>query len=244
MKWRGIIAILGCLATSYMVLADRPKLGGLMKHLFIGLDGTAVFTAHEYEPNAAVVLYQYPEDVYDPPADVLNDTYYSARYGWLAAGFISIPRDAGIFVQVVEQSPELSVYDEFTFEPLFGTLDSSLIWQWSGRMVHNWYAVDGCGHFRATYEVYVGQADGTPYPGFTSDEITLRFWAAVPVVEAADTDVDSDIDLHDLAELQRCVGEVVPSEAGCDCLDVDGSQLVDMADVEAVLDEVEGPLET
>ena len=110
-------------------------------------------------------------------------------------------------------------------------------------MVHNWYLADECGKYQATYRVYVGDAvTGIPLPAFSSDIVTL-YWQYVPDENLGDMNGDTDIDTHDLAQLQRCYTGVGPRPmpAICGCADFDGDDDVDFADFSVAAAAFGGP---
>lgn len=180
-------AATGVAATS--AAADLwPHVDGSMKHVMVALDGQALSVHVDGDPLERMEMLRYPGEEYTPPADVLNETYYSSRYGWLADGFIDLPGGAGIFVAVVTSDPGLMVYEggmrsmkeSHTYAPILGTDGNDEPWRWSGMMVHNWYAAAAPGDFEATYDVYVGDAaTGEPLDGYSGDRVTLLF-RAVP----------------------------------------------------------------
>jgi len=220
----------------------QPRMGGEMKHIFVTLSGNTIFLAIQGDPDERVWLLNYDE-AYDEPADVLNGTYYSGRFGWLAQGFWSVPPGRGIFVEVIGQTSSLRVYEEFTFAPILGTDGSPTHWQWSTSMTHNWYVADGCGKFEATYRVFVGdEITGEADPAYVPSEVTLR-WQVVPDRDLGDIDLDGDVDLLDFAEIQSCrtIGGGEPMLSACGCFDFDGDDDVDDADYEVFFSQVTLP---
>jgi len=154
---------------------DEPNLGGEMKHLLVTLEDSTIAVAFEGDPLEEIQFFNYGE-TYDPPADVLNGKGYSGRYGWLAGGFIDLPPGTGIWVERIEATPGLETWEALTFDPILGHAGSPDRWRWSGAMTHNWYASLDHDRFRATYEVYVGDAEtGEPDSGFAPATVTLRF---------------------------------------------------------------------
>lgn len=169
-----------------------PNSEGDMKHMLISLDQTTINVEMMGDPLERVSLIRYPGESYTHPADVLNDRYYTDRYGWVANGFIDLPAGAAIFIQTLDTDPGLDVYEGgmrsmkpmHTYDPILGTDGSSDTWQWGGTMMHNWYAADALGQYQVTYSIFVGdQATGTPLPGYSSDNVTLYF-NAVPAPSA------------------------------------------------------------
>lgn len=173
-----------------------PQVAGEMKHAMIGFDGTTI-TAHvddlPGEPATdPVVLVSYPGDDAYTAGGVLDGTFYSARYGWLAEGFIALPAGGAIWIEQLSATPGLNVYEggmrmmreNHTYAPLFGTEGSSSAWKWSGTMVHNWYSVDAPGTYDASYRVYIGdETTGAALTGFGSAVVSFSF-VAVPAPSA------------------------------------------------------------
>lgn len=233
MRRTGIVAaaIVVCAALVAQALAASPQLGGAMKHMLVAQVDQSLVVVLEGDPNERIQLYDYGE-TYDPPADVLNDMAYSGRYGWLANGRFNLPSGAQIWVELVEQSDDLWVYEELTFDPLWGTDGSSLRWQWDGTMVHNWYASDVCGEFYATYSVYVADSAGEPLAGWTPGLVTLH-WAST-LTPAGDLDGDSAVTSTDLSILLTNFGASgVSHEDG----DVNEDGVVDSTDLSLLLAE-------
>lgn len=162
---------LGMVAST--AVADIPKMGGEMNHVFVTLDQQQVFVTIERPEETPHTLFNYRES-YDGPASVLNRRGYNAQYGWFPNGFISLPTDASMWVEVLDQTEGLGTYEQGSFDPIFGTAGSSSRWVWNGTMVHNWYAAAVVGDYAAAYSVFVGYTDtGEPYPGYTAGGITL-----------------------------------------------------------------------
>lgn len=161
-----------------------PHVDGSMKHLLVSLDGQVLSVHIDGDADERMDMIRYPGERYTAPADVLNEKYYSSRYGWLADGFIDLPAGAGVFVGVLDSDPGLEVYEGgmrsmlqmHTYAPILGTDGNNGPWQWSGMMTHNWYAALAPGMYDATYEVYVGDAStGEALAGYTPDRVTLHF---------------------------------------------------------------------
>jgi hypothetical protein len=81
-----------------------------------------------------------------------------------------------MWVEAVEQTDGLRTHAQGTFEPILGTDGAPLRWEWNGTMTHNWSSAFSFGDYAATYRVFVGYFDGTPYPGYSPGEVTLA-WA-------------------------------------------------------------------
>ena len=164
-------ALIAIASTAY---ADTPTLGGPMSHILVTLFNQQIYLSFE-SPSMSTVTMQDNDGSFVGDAQVLNDTGYNAQFGWLANGFISLPPSSGIFIRSVSSSPYLSVFEQGSFDPIFGTGDSSSLWQWDGTMTHNWYSSDVHGPHHALYEVFVGDLSGNPLAGYQSGSIDLNF---------------------------------------------------------------------
>ncbi len=212
-----------------VALGDTPHLGGPMKHILVSQQGMALLATLEGDPNEVLVLQRYDE-TYGPPAEVLNDTAYNGQYGWLASGFFNLPPNSGVWVELLEQTPGLSTYQQGDFAPIFTTAGSSSIWRWNGTMVHNWYAVLDCGMYEARYEIYVGDNAGNRLSEYQPATIRLR-WIE-PSLPVGDLNADGQVDLSDLSLLLVHFGETgaTPEEG-----DLSGDGIVDLTDLSMLL---------
>lgn len=173
-----------------------PHNEGPMEHVLITLDSdTQTLTVTPPEVDEALPLRCFAGETYDPPADVLSGACYNDQYGWLPGGFISLPPDSAIWIEVVDPSAELGTYEggmrsmtpTHSYDPLFGTDGSPERWMWDGTMMHNWYAATTPGPHTATYHVYVGDLSGNPLPGYIGDEVTLAWSLGSEPTPAAST---------------------------------------------------------
>lgn len=178
-----VLSVVG-LASAALADDSWPHSEGSMKHMLVSLDQQTLNVEMMGDPLEKVDLIAYPGEQYTHPADVLDNRYYTDRYGWAADGFIDLPAGAAIFVQVLTTDPGLDVYEGgmrsmkqmHTYAPILGTDGSSDMWQWDGTMMHNWYAADTTGLYQVSYSVYVGdEATGAPLAGYTGDQVTLYF---------------------------------------------------------------------
>lgn len=210
--------------------AATPRLGGPMKHILVSQVGNQLVVGLEGDPLERLTMRRYDE-MYDPPADVLNGKYYNGQYGWLANGFFNLPPGSAVWVRREAHSPALEAYEALTFLPIFGTDGSSEIWQWSGVMVHNWYAAVACGDYQASYTVYVGDAAGTPLSGWGAASVMLYWRAGEPL--PGDLDHSGTVDLADLSTLLSSFGSsgVLPEDG-----DLDGDGAVTLADLSVLLE--------
>lgn len=81
-----------------------------------------------------------------------------------------------------------------SYEPMFGTSGSSMIWEWPGSMIHNTYAVlkPDESNYSATYKVYFGdETTGQPIAGYDDATVTLE-WTATPEPARAIIYVDAN----------------------------------------------------
>ncbi len=169
-------------------MAGLPNLHGMpMEHVMLSFED-GVVGAHA-GPTAAdpVLMRRFAGESYDGAASVLDGTYYSDQYGWLADGFISLGADEFMWIERVSSTAGLDVYEggmrmmrEFhSYDAILGTDGSSDRWMWGGTMTHNWYSADAPGDYAATYFVYVGDANGDAYTRYRGAAVTLYF-SAVP----------------------------------------------------------------
>jgi len=156
-----------------------------MEHVMISMTNNQI-DAHTND-GAMVDLLRFAGESYSGDASVLDDSYYSDQYGWVADGFIDLSAGEFMWISFVSGTDGLDVYeggrrtmsDTHTYDAIQGTDGSDNAWMWSGVMTHNWYSVQEAGLYEATYEVYVGDADGNALTAYTSDTVTLNF-NAVP----------------------------------------------------------------
>ena len=153
----------------------------------LSFDDGAVHAHVGNDASSPILMNRFAGETYDGAASVLDDTFYSSQYGWLADGFISLGQDEFMWIEHVSSTAGLNVYegglrmmrDMHTYEAIQGTDGSDDAWMWGGTMMHNWYSADELGSYEATYRVFVGDADGNAYSQYTSDTVTLYF-NAVP----------------------------------------------------------------
>ena len=183
-----MLATIGMMSAG-VCAAQAPNLGGSMLHLLLEQEGSSIVIDYETPVSGPIEMFRYQGEMYAGAASVLDDTYYSGRFGWLANGFFNLPAGSGVFVENLGSSEGLRCYDAFSYAPILGTDGSDLVWQWSGAMTHNWYSVDGPGEYSATYRVYVGDGStGEPLAGWEAAELTLEWM--VPVDCVADVNGD------------------------------------------------------
>lgn len=164
-----------------------PNVWGPMEHIEISMSNGAVHTHVGTHAGNAIELQRFAGENYDGAAAVLDDSYYSSQYGWVADGFISLEAGEFMWVEHVSSTAGLNVYEGgmrmmremHSYDAILGTDGSDDAWMWSGTMVHNWYSADALGSYEATYEVFVGDASGNAVLGYESAMVTLNF-NAVP----------------------------------------------------------------
>jgi len=164
--------------------AQWPRSEGGMNHILIDFDGTNVSAELDTETIPSPLPLRAFDETYEPPADVLNGKAYNDQYGWLADGIFSPPAGTAFWVETLDATPGLEVYeggmrpmrDMHTYAPILGTDGSSLRWKWSGAMTHNWYAASEFGDYSARYVVYIGdEITGEPVDGYGSDVVSLNW---------------------------------------------------------------------
>jgi hypothetical protein len=158
-----------------------------MEHIMLTFNNGEVHAHVGTDASTPIEMQRFEGETYDGAASVLNDTYYSSQYGWLADGFISLGQDEFMWIEHVSSTAGLNVYEGgmrmmrelHTYDAIQGTDGSDDAWMWGGTMTHNWYSVDALGSYEATYRVFVGDASGNAYSQYASDTVTLYF-NAVP----------------------------------------------------------------
>ena len=191
----GLIAVLGLAASAS---ADTPRLGGPMVHVEVGFDGAAL-SVHKGSTDT-LVLHAYAGEVYDAPADCLNETMYNAQYGWVIAGAWTLPEGTSLWIEELDATPGLNVYAARTsaspYAPIFGTAGSAEVIFWNGMMAHNWYSTIQQGRYQATYRVYLGDAAGNPVENYAAAEVRLDWTTGLPCI--GDFDGSGTIAVPDL----------------------------------------------
>ena len=182
-----------CVALAALVMPIAPSsyaqgvsFGGLMQHVTINVgppvDGQfPLMATFDEDPGEGLGMVLGADDL-AAPFDVLSGRAYNAQFGWLRQGIWGPGAGEGAFIQLVDQSPGLSVYQgafgvdtggtgqsdtlngAHTLAPILGTDGSPDYWQWDGRMTHNWYVSDVAGPHFATYDLFVAEVlpDGRP----------------------------------------------------------------------------------
>ncbi len=153
----------------------------------VSMDGSNLHAHVNTSATNPIELLQFSNESYERNASALDDQYYSDQYGWVLDGIVDPGFGNSIWIEMSSQSEGLSTYEggrrmmieAQTFNPIFGTDDSSTNWQWSGMMTHNWYSASQLGDYEASYRIYIGDSNGNAISGFGEANVTLNF-RAVP----------------------------------------------------------------
>jgi hypothetical protein len=165
---------------------DLPRVVGGMRHVMITVEN-GVLHAHVETGSLATEMYAFPEDTYGGAAGVLNGSYYSSQYGWLAGGFIALGDGESIVIENTAMDEGLRVYEggmrmmreTHTYAPIFGTDGSSAESLWSGTMRHDWFAASELGAYEASFRLFVQDESGRQVASYGDASVTL-FFSAVP----------------------------------------------------------------
>ncbi len=174
-------------ASTAIAGVSLPNVWGPMEHVMISLENGAVHAHVNTDATSPIELHRFEGQPYDGASSVLQDTYYSSQYGWIADGFINLGADEFMWIERIDASDGLNVYEGgmrmmremHTYNAIQGTDGSDDAWNWGGTMVHNWYSADTLGAYEATYRVFVGDEFGNAFAQYQSDTVTLNF-NAVP----------------------------------------------------------------
>ncbi|WP_428388607.1 dockerin type I domain-containing protein [Mucisphaera sp.] len=197
---KAITTALATLCLTTTAHANGVSLGGLMNHLNVGVaapvNGTFPLTiSFDTNPGDGLEMVL-GEPPLEEPFNILEDRAYNAQYGWLRQGRWGPGPGEGVFIELIDATPGLSIYEgafgtdanggtsddlngQHTLAPIFGTEDTSTLWQWDGRMTHHWVVSDAPGNYEATFQIYVAEnlngAPGDLSPTFLPGEITLAW---------------------------------------------------------------------
>lgn len=138
-----------------------------MVHVMIGVHEGMIHAHAESVPGGRVDLLRFPGESYSGAAAVLNETWYSSRYGWMADGFISLGDGEGIWIENIARDAGLGVYEGgmrmmrhmHTYGAIFGT-DGSDPGRLERAMRHDWFSATGIGEYDATFRITVRDAAG------------------------------------------------------------------------------------
>jgi hypothetical protein len=264
-----VVAVTARAQTTYVT----PKIGGdqighsqapmIMPEIFFDGVGVRVVDANGLPwpafawSRAPVLRPLSPPNAFEPnkPWAVLTDKAYNFQYGWDSALLDNItypfPAGSAIWIQVLRQSPELSVYfKDGGYAPLFGTPDaagnpSPDIWTWDKRMRHNTYAVPDTfyGRLSGDYKVYLGDAvtgeefvDAEGQPLYESSIVTLRWLRPCPYALQGDINSDCVVDSNDLLLLaDKWMSPPCAGPDWCEGCDLDHSATIDIVDMELLM---------
>lgn len=264
-----LVSVAGAARAAYV----RPRIGGaqlghtqapmIMPEIYFDGAGIRVVDADGLPwpvfpwSEAPVLRPLTPPDEFDPnePWAVLTGTAHNFQYGWDSALLDAVtnpfPEGSAIWIEVLRQSPELSVYyKDAGYAPLFGTPDaegnpSPDIWMWDLRMRHNTYAVSDTfyGRLSGDYKVYLGDAvtgeeflDADGAPVYESSVVTLRWLRPCPVALQGDINTDCVVDANDLLLLADAwLSPPCSDPDWCGECDVDRSGAIDMTDMELLM---------
>ena len=163
---------------------DLPRVVGAMEHVMISIEN-GVIDAHLDAGSGSLELHAFPEDTYTGAAAVLNGSYYSSQYGWLAGGFISLGAGESIVIENIAMDEGLRVYEGgmrmmremHSYDAIFGTEGSPSQSIWAGTMRHDWFAASEAGEYEASFRVFVIDSFGDRVESYGSSEVTLSFFA-------------------------------------------------------------------
>jgi len=223
------------LAAGTATADTNPRMGGPMKHIMVHLHGNRLH-CHVDESIPTPILRDYDES-YTGAASVLDGQRYNAQYGWMVDGVWVPPEGSTLMIRQVGATPGIRVYSGRSlagmspFSPIFGTAESSDAIEWSGTMLHNWYAVEQAGNFSVTCLVYFADAQGNPLPGYETGSATLN-WSTSDLC-GADFDRDGFIDFFDLDAFVACFDAGI-CPAGVNP-DVNADGFIDFLDFDAFL---------
>ncbi len=181
-----MVAALGVvgLASGSALGDDLPRVVGGMEHVMISIENGAI-DVHLESGSGSVELHAFPEDTYSGAAAVLNDSYYSSQYGWLAGGFISLGAGESIVIENIAMDEGLRVYEGglrmmremHSYDAIFGTDGSSSRSTWAGAMRHDWFAASEVGEYEASFRVFVVDEFGDAVGSYGTSDVTLSFFA-------------------------------------------------------------------
>ena len=90
---------LALLSGSALAGVSTPQVWGPMEHIMLTFESGEVH-AHVATSSAnPIEMLRFAGETYDGAASVLDDTYYSSQYGWIADGFISLAPDEFMWIE-------------------------------------------------------------------------------------------------------------------------------------------------
>lgn len=186
MKILSACALVSTVGVAAMAEPIWPNNVGMpMRHVMISLEDNAI-GLHVDDADIATTLMRFPGETYNGAANVLEGKAYGDQYGWLADGFVDPGFGNGVSIELLSATDGLETYEggmrpmkaDHSYDAIFGTEGSSMVWDWDGTMTHNWYAAQDNGFYSATYRVFVSDANGDAVSGIADAQITLNFNAA------------------------------------------------------------------
>jgi len=165
-------------------------MGAPMIHADVSFDGTNIGVVLDTSHDTPMLRPLTPPAEFDPaqPWAVLTGKAYNYQYAFNPSGFITLPVNAGIWVERISQDAALEVYTRppaASYTRIFENDGDRF--KWSGAMQHNAYAVLNPTEstYSATYKIYIGDANtGDPLDGYGSANTTWT-WTATPIPEPA-----------------------------------------------------------
>jgi len=124
----------------------------------------------------------------------LSGKAYNFQYAWNPGGIFTPPAGAAVWIERLNASPGLEVYDgpgnktenpPRPYTPIFGAGGSAMIWKWYGRMAHNACAIlnPRTNMVSAEYRIYFGDAQTGARDAYTNyrDTTVTLVWTVDPV---------------------------------------------------------------
>jgi len=165
-----------------------------MKHAAVSQVDTAL-NVHIEEPPAdvapatpVVMMSTFGVDYTPAKFDVLEDRFFNAQYGWNPSGYFSLPAGSSIWIErtgvTQPAGSTFKVYEAgmgtempvWTMNEIYS--NNGFRWQWDdGLMQHDFYVADMLGSYSMSFNVYLGDSAGEPWPGYSSASATFEFLA-------------------------------------------------------------------
>jgi hypothetical protein len=170
-------------SSSALAQMEGPPMGGPMQMYSVAVDVANQSLMATPMGNFSTVQLQYHDATYMGNASVLNGMAFNAQWGWIASGFADLGSNS-LWIELLSADPGLEIYRGGTmmnpgdYSAILGTNGSANRIQWSGSMLHNWYATTEAGYYEHTYRIYVGDAQGNDM-GWQSAQVTWS-WNLVP----------------------------------------------------------------
>jgi hypothetical protein len=158
-----------------------------MKHAMVSLSGTTLSVHTELTPTVPLTLLSGHGIDYTPAKfDVLENTFFNAQYGWIPAGFISLPANRTLWIErtgaTQPAGSSFATYEGGNLAEGMAAWNMQAIhavdgdlWQWDGMMQHDYYTADLAGAYAMHFNVYVGDLAGQPDPTYTPASTHFAF---------------------------------------------------------------------